>query len=66
MNVLIRSLIQALFVLPLLLTACTPATDSRPASISGGVYFDCDKDGKCGEDETGIPDMYVRLPGMSL
>ncbi len=61
MSILTRSLILASFVLPLLLTACTPASNSRPASISGGVYFDCNKDGKCGEDETGISNMYVRL-----
>ena len=61
MNILPRAWIKAAFVLPLCLAACMPVADSRPASISGGVYFDCDKDGECGEDETGIADMYVRL-----
>lgn len=61
MNILPSAWIKALFVLPLCLAACTPVADSNTASISGDVYFDCDKDGKCGEDETGIADMYVRL-----
>ena len=56
-----RAWITALFILPFVLSACTPVEQSRAASITGGVYFDCDKDGECGEDETGIADMYVRL-----
>ena len=52
-----RAWITALFILPFFLSACTPVEQSRAASISGAVYFDCDKDGDCGEDETGIADM---------
>lgn len=50
-----------LFVLLLGFTACAPAEDSNSASISGRVFFDCDKDGKCADDETGIAGMCVRL-----
>ena len=61
MSNLQRAWITALFFLPLFLAACTPVEQSSTASISGGVYFDCDKDGECGEEDTGIADMYVRL-----
>lgn len=56
-----KACIQALFILPLLLAACTPVEEPHTASISGGIFFDCDKDGECAEDETGIADMCVRL-----
>jgi len=56
-----RTSILLLFLLPLLLACCTPAEDPMTASISGGIFFDCDKDGECAEDETGIADMCVRL-----
>ena len=61
MSNLQRAWITALFFLPLFLSACAPVEQSSTASISGGVYFDCDKDGECGEEDTGIADMYVRL-----
>ena len=61
MNAFKKACIQALFILPLLLAACTPVEESHTASISGGIFFDCDKDGECAEDETGIADMCVRL-----
>jgi hypothetical protein len=56
-----KVLTQLLFILALLLAACTPVEDPMTASISGGIFFDCDKDGDCAEDETGIADMCVRL-----
>jgi len=56
-----KVLIQLLFILPLILAACTPAEEPMTASISGGVFFDCDKDGECAEDEAGIAEMCIRL-----
>jgi hypothetical protein len=53
--------IQVLFILPLCLAACTPVAEPRTASISGGVYFDCDKNGECDTEECGITEMTVRL-----
>ncbi len=53
--------LQVLFIPLLYLSACTPAADPHTASITGGIYFDCDKDGECADDETGIADMCVRL-----
>jgi len=61
MNSLQRTWIQVLFILPLCLTACTPVAESHTASISGGVYFDCDKNGECDSKEAGITGMPVRL-----
>lgn len=61
MNSLKRIWIQALFILPLCFAACTPVEEPHTASISGGAFFDCDKDGECAEDETGIAGMCVRL-----
>ena len=61
MNTLKRACIQVLIILPLWITACTPAEEPQTASISGGIFFDCDKDGECADDEAGIADMCVRL-----
>ena len=61
MNSSQKSWIHVLVVLPLCLAACTPVTESNTASISGGVYFDCDKNGECDSSETGIADMPIRL-----
>jgi len=56
-----RTLTPLLFILALFLAACTPAKDPMTASISGGIFFDCDKDGECAEDEAGMAEMCVRL-----
>jgi len=61
MNTLKRAWIPALFILPLYLAACTPVADPHTASITGGIYFDCDKDGECADDEIGMAGMCVRL-----
>lgn len=61
MNTLPKAWTLTLIVLSLVLVACEPATDSNTASITGGVFFDCDKNGECAEDETGLADMCVRL-----
>ena len=56
-----RTWIHVFFILPLCLAACTPVTESHTASISGGVYFDCDKNGACDNAEAGISGMPIRL-----
>lgn len=61
MSFLHRYWIPVLFVLSLFLTACTPVEEPHTASISGGIFFDCDRDGECAEDETGIAGMCIRL-----
>jgi hypothetical protein len=61
MNTSQRTWIFVLLVLPLWLAGCTPVEEPNTASISGGVYFDCDKDGECAKHEVGIADMCVRL-----
>ena len=61
MNLLSRDWNLTLIVLSLVLVACNPETESHTASISGGVFFDCDQNGECAEDETGLADMCVRL-----
>ncbi len=48
-------------VLSLAAASCTPVTEPHSASISGGVYFDCDKNGECDKEECGIENMPVRL-----
>jgi len=53
--------IMSMFVIPLYLVACAPAVEPHTASISGGVYFDCNKSGKCEDDESGIAGMCIRL-----
>jgi hypothetical protein len=50
-----------IFIMLLCLAACTPVEEPNTASISGGVFFDCNKDGECEEDEKGIGGMCVRL-----
>lgn len=61
MKILTKTGIYLLFILLLGFAACTPVEDSNSASISGRVFFDCDKDGECADDEEGIADMCVRL-----
>lgn len=61
MNSFRRTWIHVLFILPLCLAACTPVADSQTASISGGVYFDCDKNGECDNKEAGIAGMQASL-----
>jgi len=61
MKILARNGIYLLFILLLGFAACTPVEDSNSASISGRVFFDCNKDGECADDETGIANMCVRL-----
>lgn len=61
MNSAQKTCIKVLFTLPLYLAACTPVAETTTASITGGIYFDCDKDGRCSNAETGIADMTVRL-----
>ena len=56
-----KTLIQILFILSLGLAACTPVAETPPGSISGGIYFDCDKSGELEDTEAGISDMVVRL-----
>jgi len=63
-NVMKSSQISAalLWIAVSLATAsCTPIAEPHNASISGGVYFDCDKNGACDEEECGIENMPVRL-----
>lgn len=43
------------------ISACAPVTEPNNASISGGVYFDCDKNGACDKEDCGIANMPVRL-----
>jgi hypothetical protein len=50
-----------LLIMSIVLVACNPVSEPSTASISGGVFFDCNKDGECEEDDTGIADMCVRL-----
>jgi hypothetical protein len=52
---------QVLFVLLLTLASCTPVTEPSSGSISGGIYFDCDKSGELEGSESGISDMVIRL-----
>jgi hypothetical protein len=61
MNFLLKLWVPLLLALSVSLVACNPATEANTAAISGGVFFDCNKDGECEEDETGIADMCVRL-----
>ena len=61
MNFSRKTWIPVLFIPLLCLAACTPVADPHTASISGGVYCDCDKDGECADAETGIANMKVRL-----
>lgn len=61
MNLLSKAWVLLLALLSFALVACEPVADSDTASISGGVFFDCDKDGECAEDETGLAEMCVRL-----
>ena len=61
MNWLSRACTMAFIILTFVLAACNSATESNTASISGGVFFDCDQNGECAEDETGLADMCVRL-----
>jgi hypothetical protein len=61
MNSSQKILIQILFILSLSFAACTPVAEPQPGSISGGIYFDCDKSGELEDAETGISDMVVRL-----
>jgi len=63
MKISARIGIYLLFILLLGFAACTPVEDSNTASISGRVFFDCNKDGECEDDENGIADMCVRLSG---
>ena len=61
MKISTRIGIYLLFILLLGSAACTPVEDSNTASISGRVFFDCNKNGECEDDENGIADMCVRL-----
>ena len=61
MNSLFKISTLSIIVLSFVLLGCDPTTEPGTASISGGVFFDCDKDGECAEDETGLADMCVRL-----
>ena len=61
MKSLQKTWIHVLFILPLCLAACTPVAESPTASISGGVFFDCNKNGECDSKETGIAGMPIRL-----
>ena len=61
MNSLSRARTLVIVILSTGLVACSPPTETNTASISGGVFFDCDKNGECAEDETGLADMCVRL-----
>ena len=56
-----RASTMVLIIISSILLACSPETETNTASISGGVFFDCDKNGECAEDETGLADMCVRL-----
>ena len=47
--------------LSLAISACAPVAEPNNASISGGVYFDCDRNGACDKEECGIANMPVRL-----
>jgi hypothetical protein len=47
--------------LSLVFASCTPVAEPHDASISGGVYFDCDMNGACDKEECGIENMPVRL-----
>jgi hypothetical protein len=49
------------FILSMCLAACTPVEEPPTASISGGVYFDCNQNAKCDADECGIAGMSIRL-----
>lgn len=61
MNSSQKTWILLLFILPICLAACTPVAEPPTATISGGVYFDCDKNAQCDADECGIADMPIRL-----
>ncbi len=63
MNTSKRPWIQVLFVLPLFFAACTPVAETPTSAISGGIFFDCNKDGKCARDdvEIGLAGMDIRL-----
>jgi hypothetical protein len=61
MNTLKSTWTQVLFVMFLSLAACTPVEEPQTASISGGIFFDADRNGKHSEDEVGKADMCVRL-----
>jgi len=61
MKFLLKTWIPLLFIMSLLVAACSPVEESNTASIDGGIFFDCDKDGECADDEDGIAGMCVRL-----
>jgi hypothetical protein len=61
MNSLSKAWVPVLLILSILLVACNPASEPNTASISGGVFFDCNKDGECEEEDAGIANMCVRL-----
>ena len=61
MNIRQKVCLQLLFVLSLFLLACTPVEEPKTASISGGIYTDCDKNAQWESSEEGIADMPVRL-----
>ena len=61
MKPLQKACVQALCVLPLFLVACTPVEEPKTASISGGIYTDCDKNAQWENTEEGIAAMSVRL-----
>lgn len=61
MNTLKGTWILIPFVLSLCFSACTPVEEPKTASISGGIFFDADANGKFSVDEAGKADMCVRL-----
>ena len=61
MNTLKSTCILVLVVLSLCFSACTPVEEPKTASISGGIFFDADENGKYSEEESGKADMCVRL-----
>jgi hypothetical protein len=55
---------RTLFLLCLLmasLAGCRAESPEQPATLTGGVFFDCNRDGACGEGDCGIENITVRL-----
>ncbi len=61
MNSSQQALILVLITLSVCIASFTPVAESHTASISGGVYLDCDQNGECDTEECGIADMPIRL-----
>ena len=61
MKALQKIILQVTCTLSLFPASCTPVEEPETASISGGIYTDCDKNAQWENSEKGIANMPVRL-----